>query len=281
MKVYSKPREKQKKTMLDRFKNSKKNIISVKYEALTDTCDFIDQKLGGFLNFTKESLERCEVLSKQAYVDSNLYTLLVFWMTKFMEFFATVIFEAINNKIEEAIRRGKQVKQSSPKGKFEWNIFKKKSKQEFAIIIEPILSSDTVQLFRAIYMLVFRFNAKNQRFMEKIRASNYFSECDQIRGKIFDMLKDKTNHLVNSILNEVSYKVVARVSHPDFVKIEKTPRIIEQFILHFGKFYREVGLLANSEVILRFKLDLFVNIHSGIQKALLTISKSLFKKVII
>jgi hypothetical protein len=280
--------------MLDMFKigksssdeNSSRSIkrnIS-KYEQLSDVCDFVDQKLGSFLNFTKDSLERCEILSKKAYMDSNLYTLLVFWMTKFMEFFATVIFEAFNFKIEKEIKEGRDKsngssKQEKTKGKFEWNLFKKKSKKDFIIKIGPFLSPDTVELFRSIFMLVFRFNAKNQKFMEKIRASNYFSECDQIRGKIFDMLKGKINHLMSSIFLEISNKVVARLGNSDFLKNNKSPRLVEQFILYFGQFYKEVNLLANNELIQSFKLNLFLSVHKGIQKALLNISKNLFKKV--
>ena len=64
---------KKSKNSNDSRPKKKQNIFS-KYEQLTDVCDFVDQKLGGFLNFTKESLERCEILSKKAYMDSNLYT---------------------------------------------------------------------------------------------------------------------------------------------------------------------------------------------------------------
>jgi hypothetical protein len=293
LKVYEAPRvQEKKKTMMDLFKGSKSNEqksikrnprIS-KYEQLTDVCDFVDQKLGGFLNFTKESLERCEVLSKKAYMDSNLYTLLVFWMTKFMEFFATVIFEALNMKIERAIKEGKEgsKKEGSSKnikGKFEWNLFKKKPKKDLKIKVTPFLSPDTVELFRSIYMLIFRFNAKNQKFMEKIRASNYFSECDQIRGKIFDMLKGKSLHLMTSIFNEISQKIVTRFQNPEFLKTEKKPRMVEQFLLFLGKFYREINLLVNADLIRDFKLGMFLSVHKGIQESFLNIPKQLFKKV--
>ena len=252
-----------------------------KSEELTDVGDFVDQKLGGFLNFTKESLERCEILSKRAYVDSNLYTLLVFWMTKFMEFFATVVFEALNSKIEKAVQKGKEVpKEGSSKSiKFEWNLFKKKPKREASVKVSPFLSPEMVDLLRSVYLLVFRFNAKNQKFMEKIRASNYFSECDQIRGKIFDMLKAKTSHLMRSVFSEMAGRVADRLTSPDFVKSERHPRVVEQFLLFFGKYFREVALLANKELTQTFKLNLFLSLNFALQRALLTISKSLFKKV--
>ena len=115
--------------------------------------------------------------------------------------------------------------------------------------------------------------------MEKIRASNYFSECDQIRGKIFDMLKSKTRHLVCSIFIEVCNKVVNRLANPDFLKLEKHPRLIEQFMLYFGKFYREINYLANKELVQSLKLNLFLSVHKAIQKAFLHMSKNMFKKV--
>lgn len=273
---------KKSKNSNDSRPKKKQNFFS-KYEQLTDVCDFVDQKLGGFLNFTKESLERCEILSKKAYMDSNLYTLLVFWMTKFMEFFATVIFEAINLHIERGIKQAHLEAASgsskSIKGKFEWNLFKKKPKKDLRVKITAFLSPDTIELLRSVNMLIFRFNAKNQKFMEKIRASNYFSECDQIRGKIFDMLKSKTNHLVKSVVSEVARRVLLRVTHADFAKQEKHPRIVEQFLLFLGRFYREVGLLVNPELIVDFKLALFTEVHSMIQRTFTNMGKSLFKKV--
>lgn len=290
--LYRRPREAGKKSrMMDLFKikkggsegGSRRSHTRIsKYEQLSDVCDFIDQKLGGFLNFTKDSLERCEELSKRAYVDSNLYTLLVFWMSKFMEFFATVIFEAINFKIESAIRQGKGKRDDSSgqaKPKFDWNLFKKKPKKDADIRVSAFLSPDTVELFRSVFMLIFRFNAKNQRFMEKIRASNYFSECDQIRTKFFDLLRGKASHLVSSISNEVARKVAARVAHADFAKTEKHPRVVEQFLLHFGKFYREVAQLANADLIRSLKLSLFVSVHASVQHAFLRLTKPLFSKV--
>lgn len=252
-----------------------------KHERLSDVVDFVDQKLGGFLNFTKESLERCEELSKRAYADNNLYTLLVFWMTKFMEFFATVVFEALHFQIESAVREGRAPARDGPaaKPKFDWNPFKKKPRREACVRAGAFLSPDAVELFRAVNMLIFRFNAKNQRFMEKIRASNYFSECDQIRAKIFDMLRGKTRHLEASVFREVAARVAARVAAPGFAKAERRPRLVEQFLLSFGRFLREVALLASAELRRSLQRELFLGLHAGLQRALLGLPKALFERV--
>ena len=247
---------------------------------IDDLADFVNQKLGGFLDYAKESLDRCECLSKPAYLSNNLYTLLVFWMTKFMEFFATVVFEELSGALQLSQPPNNALAENKPKKKSKFGFkFFNKSKAAPPVRVGAFLSPLWLEVIQSLHLLVFRFDAKVMKFSEKIRASNYFAECDQIRTKVSGMLVNKVDMLSNLFFQSLLRAFDVQISDLERLKSSKKPRVYALILDYASGYYREIYRLVNVEIIRGLKKVSFLEVQKYVQGLFQNLAVKLLPKV--